>query len=817
MRVSQRSGLFSGIAALACATVLLEIALSRIYAALLGEPYALLAVTLSLVGAGASGVLLYLAPSLARPPALLARMAAFSALASGAALAAIIVVAQRAPSAGSEPASLPSLALVYAASTAPFALSGLALAAAIRHVALEAPRLYLLDLAGGALGGLAAAAALRAAGAPRAALVAAIVFAAAGVLFYLGSRGGGGVDQRRAPGGLVATFALGSCVLLAGDLGAPWLKLTGFRRTPLEKVELEAWSERGLITVDRPRSGAAWLRRDGAAASQILEAKTAPSPQPEELGYALQRGEGPALVLGAGGGRDVRAALKAGQKEVYAVEADPGVVDVMRGPYAEFSGRLFDKPEVHLIVADPRSFVRRTPLLFRSIVVPAAETVAASTAGALALSETRLHTLEGVQDLLARLAPDGTLVMARPEADFDRLLSLAAAALRRAGVAEPKGHLFGCSAARFASLLATRAPLAQAEIDTLRRHCRKGKFAELFAPDRPSTPLRAQLVAGADARAAAPDAAADLTPPTDERPFFAYDVPARRLPALLGDLKALRAEHMGLFALLALLAVGSGLLALAVLAPLLAGRRRPGGAAADPRAAAAPAPRARPLLFFAAIGAGFALLELAVIRHVVLLLDVPAHELLVALVILLVAAGVGGLLTARVAPRAADGAAATAALVLAAAAALAAAGLVPLVQWSYGAGSFTRAVLAVALLLPLGLLAGSLAPLGVKLVASASPALLPWCWGLCALAGAVATALGVLCAVLLGYSVQLLAAGVAYLLAAAAVPPPAAAGAAALGDDEGAPERASAAAAAPPPEAPAAGAQPEVPEVAPIA
>ncbi|AUX43769.1 hypothetical protein SOCE26_052240 [Sorangium cellulosum] len=827
MRVSQRSGLFSGIAALACATVLLEITLARIYAALLGEPYALLAVTLSLVGAGASGVLLYLAPSLARPPALLARMAAFSALASGATLAAIIVVAQRGPSSGTEPASLASLALVYAASTAPFALSGLALAAAIRHAALEAPRLYLLDLAGGALGGLAAAAALRAAGAPRAALAAAIVFAAAGVLFSLGSRGGGGADQRRAPGGLVATFALGSCVLLAGDLGEPWLKLTGFRRTPLERVELEAWSERGLITVDRPRSGTTWLRRDGVAASPILEAKTAPQPQPEELGYALQRGEGPALVLGAGGGRDVRAALKAGHKEVYAVEADPGVVDVMRGRYAEFSGRLFDKPEVHVIVADPRSFVRRTPLLFRNIVVPSADTVAASTAGALALSESRLHTLEGVGDLLARLAPEGTLVMARPEGDFDRLLSLAAAALRRAGVAEPKDHLFGCSAARFASLLVKRAPLAQGEIDALRRQCRKGKFAELFAPDRPSTPLRARLVAAADARAAAPDAAADLTPPTDERPFFAYDVPARRLPAVLGDLKALRAEHTGLFALLALLAVGSGLLALAVLAPLLAGRAvrrlRPGGAAADESAAASaappppPPPRACPLFFFAAIGAGFAFLELAVVRHVVLLLDVPAHELLAALVILLVSAGVGGLLTARVSPRAADGAASTAALLLAAAAALAAAGLVPLVQWSYGIGSFARAVLAVALLLPIGLLAGSLAPLGVKLVASISPALLPWCWGLCALAGAVATALGVLCAMHLGYSVQLLAAGVAYLLAAAAVPPPAAAGAAALGHDEGPPERASAAAAGPPPGAPAAGAQPEVPEVAPTA
>ncbi|WP_438030889.1 hypothetical protein [Sorangium sp. So ce233] len=825
MRVCQRSGLFSGVAALACATVLLEIALTRIHGALFGQPHAFVTLALSLVGAGLGGALLYVAPSLVRPPALFARMAALSALASGATLAAIILLAQRGPASASAPGSLPWLALVYAACTVPFSLAGLALAAAIRHAAAEMPRLYLLDLVGGSLGGLAAAAALRA-GAPRAALAAAIFFAVAGVFFFLGSRREG---EQRAPGGLVATFVLGSVVLLAGDVGAPWLRLSGLRRTTPDRTELEAWSERSLITVDRPRAGAAMLRVDGVAASPILDAKATPPPQPEDIAYALHRDQGPALVVGAGGGRDVRAALKAGQKDVYAVESDRGVVELMRGKYAEFSGRLYDRPEVHLALGDARSFARRTPLLFRNIVIPSAESAEAAATGALALSESRLATVEGIGDFLARLLPEGTLVVSRPEGDLDRLLALTAAALRRAGAAEPKDHLFACSAAQRTALLARRTPLARADIDALRRHCRRHKLAEAFAPDRPQTPLRAQLAAAADARAAAPDATSDLTPPTDDRPFFSYAVPPRRLPAVLVDWKALRAEHTGLFALSALLAVASVLFAITALLPRLAARAgralRRGAAAAPATDAAAPAtdaaapPRARALAFFAAIGAGFALVELAVFRHALLLLDLPSHELPAALVILLVSAGLGGLLTARVAPSAAAGASARVAEALAAAAALGAVGLVPLARWSLGLASFPRALLAVVLLAAFGLLAGSLVPLGVKLVAAASPALLPLCWALSALAGAAAMALGALCAMNLGYSALLLGAGLTYLLAAATVPP-AAAGAAALGDAErerGWRDERDDAAAGAPPAGEAAGARPDVPEAAPIA
>jgi len=100
-----------------------------------------------------------------------------------------------------------------------------------------------------------------------------------------------------------------------------------------------------------------------------------------------------------------------------------------------------------------------------------------------------------------------------------------------------------------------------------------------------------------------------------------------------------------------------------------------------------------------------------------------------------------------------------------------AAGLGPVLSWGLGLTLGARLWLALAVLIPPGVLMGAIAPLGVRLVASRAPAILPWCWGLSALAGLFATAAGALLAPSFGYAALLLAGGLAYLLVAALAPP----------------------------------------------
>lgn len=767
MGLSPRAGLFGGIALLSAAVALLQIVLLRLFSAMFGHHFGFAALSLSLLGAGIGAALLSAVPALARPPALLARLSVLSCLVSAATIGTILFLVRQKPITALGSADLPRVGLLFLVCSLPFILAGVALAGAIRHAARDMSRLYLADLAAAASGGVSAMLALGI-GAPRSVLGVAILAALAGWWFTLPlPRARRAVEspelspqepERTAPSSLVATMVLGTAVLFAGDFGAPWLKLNDAREVRLDKVELQKWTLLSLVTVDKPHAGTALLRNDGAAASAILEGKTTPPLRPDEMGYALQKDQGPALVIGPGGGRDVRAALKAGQKQIDAVELDPVVAhEVMGEKYKEFSGDLYGRPEVNVAVADGRAFVRASRAKYRAIVLSLAGDSAAPSPGALALSANSLYTVEAFRDFLEHLAPGGTLTVSRWESEAHRVLALAAAGLHALGIDKPKAHIFACNQDRTTTVLIKREAYLRDEILTLRRHCNKHKLREIFSPDVVRDGLSEQLVA-ARAGFIAESGNVDLRAPTDDRPFFFHTLPVQAAGKLLASPQTFLQEHQGvalLFGLFALSAVAVGLF---LLVPLFA-RRGP-----------AAAPRARPITFFLSIGAGFVLAAVAVMQQLTLFLGHPAIALTAALAALLVGAGVGSLSTARVSLASAADLAARRAHILVGLLASLAVLLGPVLGRALLLPVPLRTLFAVALLLPIGALMGSLVPLGVRLVERSSARLLPWCWGLHGLAGVTAIAAGMFVAMSFGFSAALLLSGAAYLIASLAVP-----------------------------------------------
>ncbi len=776
MGVSPRAGLFGGVALLSAAVVLLQIVLTRIFSAMLGHHMAFLAVSLSLFGVGAGAALLHAIPALARPPALLRRLAILSCLMSLATVGSILFLVRQKPFTTIGAAEIGKLALLYLESAAPFTIAGIAITGAIQHAARDMSKLYLADLVAAAAGGAAAMLALRL-GAPRAVLVVAILAALAGLWFALplrARRRASGVPlPSKAPLALVATMLLGTGVLLAGDFGNPWLRITELREMKMDKVEFQKWSLLSFVTVDRPVSGMAWLRMDGSAATAILDPKTTPPLHPDEMGYVLHKAQGPVLVIGAGGGRDIRAALKAGQTHVDAAEINQVIVDdVMRDQYKEFSGDLFGKPEVNVVVADGRSLVRASSTKYRAIVISLVDTWAASSVGALALSENSLYTVEAFRDFLEHLTPEGTLTVNRWDHEVPRLMALATAGLRAAGAESPRAHLFACSHDRTTALLIKRDPYSRDEILTLRKHCNKNKFREVFAPDVARGDLLERVVASR-AGFIDPNGDVDLRAPTDDRPFFFHNVPAQALPKLLASPKDL-AQQQGLAMLFGLFAVSAVLGALFLFVPLAfgAGRRRrvEGDAAVVTPLPGGEPSRARALLFFLAIGSGFVLVEMGVMQQLTLFLGHPIYALTTALVALLLSAGLGSLSTAHVPLAVAPAVASRRAQYLVALLTLLAVALGPVLGRAIILSFEARVLFTVALLVPVGVLMGSLAPIGVKLVGSRASSILPWCWGLNGFASVAGTAIGTFVAMSFGFSATLLLGGAAYLVAAITVP-----------------------------------------------
>lgn len=758
MRLRQRLGFRAGIALLAGSTTLLVIALQRVSSALLGQHLALAVLPLALAGAGLGALALHLWPSLVRPQTVLARLGQLACLTSMATLASLLILMHTKAPDAFDRASLPRFAALAAAALLPFVFAGLLLVVGLRYAGRDTGRIGFTIFAAAALTGPLAVFVLRV-GAPRAVLVTLILDGLGALAFYLAARVGT-EGTPRLNGGLVATAILAGCVLLLGDLGAPWLKIQALRWAAVERVEAQEWTALGLVTVDKHAGGAAQLRLDGTAAVPIYEGKTTVPAQPAELVFALHKEPGAVLILGVGGGREVRVAEKAGQKDLAGVEANGLVVRrLLRDRFKKYAGEVLDRPGLEITVEDPRVFVRRGGKRYRTILVPLGDDQTPAGTGALAAEPTGLYTVEALRDALERLTPDGAMVVSRWDADFDRLLASAAGALRLAGIGDAERHLFACGAARATALLVTRATLQPREIAQLRAHCRKHKLNEAYAPDQPHGELRRKLTTEPDVAAAVAAEPIDLSPPTDDRPYFFWSVPRARFFAVASDLTALRATGQALLVLL-----GAGALAASLwLLGLIAGAARP---ARDRERGA----RLAPLVYFAAVSSALALAGAAFAVRLPVLVGHPGHALTTVLVALLAFAAGGSLLAFRVPSFYAEEAAGYRAQMLAVLLAAVAVGVGPLVGVGLGLPAGVRLATAVLLLAPFGLLVGSLFAMGWKLLAARTPELLPF--SLSAGFGAAGLAVVVATVLLgqLGAGAALLAAAAAALVAAAAVP-----------------------------------------------
>jgi spermidine synthase len=70
----------------------------------------------------------------------------------------------------------------------------------------------------------------------------------------------------------------------------------------------------------------------------------------------LPREHGRVAIIGAGGGREVRASQLAGAERILALELEPQIVHAVRGPLREEFAEVFSKPPLEMVVGDARSY-----------------------------------------------------------------------------------------------------------------------------------------------------------------------------------------------------------------------------------------------------------------------------------------------------------------------------------------------------------------------------------------------------------------------------------------------------------------------------
>jgi spermidine synthase len=143
------------------------------------------------------------------------------------------------------------------------------------------------------------------------------------------------------------------------------------------------------------------------------------------------------LILGAGSGTDVAAALMHGAEHVDAVEIDPTILRLGRQLHPD---RPFDDPRVTVINDDARHYLRTTSKKYDLVVFALIDSLTLQSSFSGVRLESYMFTTESFRAVRDRLTDDGLLVVYnyfREKWLVDRLANIAAAAFG----SEPRVHV----------------------------------------------------------------------------------------------------------------------------------------------------------------------------------------------------------------------------------------------------------------------------------------------------------------------------------------------------------------------------------------
>ncbi len=488
------------------------------------------------------------------------------------------------------------------------------------------------------------------------------------------------------------------------------------------------------------------------------------------LPYALRPGA-KTLIIGPGGGWDVARALASGSRDITGVEINPIIArTIMQEKFPQLSRGLYLRPDVRVLVEDGRSFIRRSEEKYQVLQATLVDTWASTAAGAFALSENNLYTTDAFRDYLNHLTDDGIASFTRwgfdPPRESLRLISLAIDALKQVGETEPWRHVIvgregsveGWGARD--TVIFSRRPFTAADLERARAGLAAANMEAVYlpVPETPDNPFRRLL------RSSRPyefEGAYefDISPVTDNRPFFFYTVQPRDIRDFLmnfsrdsADYKINRAVPL-LFGLMGISVLAT--LVMLALPPVLLGTRLPREKGVLSF-----------LLYFVCIGAGYILIEVALIQKFVLFLGHPTYALTVVIFSMLISSGLGSYFSRRFTGED-DGR-----LMKALGSVMILVGMLAVVLFT-GLGRLVglplgvKMLLAVLLIFPAGFVMGMPFPTGLRRLEAWHKFSLRWAWSLNAAASVLGSVGALVCSIYMGLVQTLLVGGALYLAALA--------------------------------------------------
>jgi hypothetical protein len=475
------------------------------------------------------------------------------------------------------------------------------------------------------------------------------------------------------------------------------------------------------------------------------------------------------LLVRLGGGFSAYTALHHGAESVTILEPNPVIARIGRDVPAvrEFNGDLLRDPRVKLVEEEPRSFCSRgSSGVYDLVEISLIDSIGLSQSTGYSISENYLYTVEAMEAYLKRLSDDGVLSVTvwntlSPPRNVPKLIATVSEALKRSGYADPGKHFYGFDLIySTATLLVKKSPFTEGDLRKLDAFCAKMSFKAFYSPSQADpgkdfdailaayrdkfTTKRGPAAEGSDPSEGGPrldvdDLLAyasrwtlsgrekelyskylfDVRPTTDDRPYYSVYMKPSTAPLFL-DKMSYASEDWSYFLSWATLfqAIGFGLLI--ALMPLLK-RRAAGERAGAGRTAGI-------IAYYAALGAGYMLVEVFLIQKLVFFLAEPIFSSSIVITSMLIISGVGSLLSERLSPDPAKRVR-IAAIAICVTLILYALGLSPALEALLGLPLWAKIPIAVLAIAPAAFFMGMPYPNGLSRLRESGPFLLPWAYG----------------------------------------------------------------------------------------
>jgi hypothetical protein len=751
---------YAGLFLVTQATLMYEILLTRIFSVTMWYHFAFMAISIAMFGMTAGAVIVYFFPDYFKAERTNQHLGLFS-LSFAISTVISFWIDLRIPFITSD--QLRIVSFTYLVTAIPFVFSGICVSLALTRFPLQLSKLYAADLAGAAFGCVALIFSLRITDGPTTVLILTLLAASASVLFLM-----------EAPTHGLLRISFLCCILLAvftvAQYGSDLMKVHWAKGVVEPEPLYEQWNSYSRVRVLQdagPERIFGWglsptlsskqtvkelILDIDAAAATVLTEFDGDLKKLDFLKYDVTnmvhyiRPDSSVLIIGAGGGRDVLSALVFDQKKVVGVEMNTDVLKAVNTKFADFTGHLYKHPKVNFVNEEARSYVACQKEKFGIIQASLIDTWAATAAGAFVLSENSLYTLEAWKIFLNHLEPNGVLTFSRwyfpLPGQVYRLTSIATAALMDLGIKQPRDHIIVVVGGQsqgvpMGTILVSKSPFSKKDLDIIKDVTHKLQFRTALSSTFSIDPIFAAIASGTKFDSLAKNFPLDISAPTDDRPFFFYM--QKMTDAFTTEVSEESIDV--LFVLGTLLILVLVLTSMCIFVPLfLKGSNRSAKGSGWL------------ILYFAAIGFGFLLIEVSQMQRLVIFLGHPTYSLSVVLFALLLSSGVGSYLTQNIKLSTLKRDAFHRFVMLLAALLLLGI-LTPFISKLFqGYSNPIRILIAIVLLFPAGLFMGMLFPIGMKMASGDREPIKPWLWGINGATSVCASVLAIVIALSFGIS-----------------------------------------------------------------